>query len=764
MEQQAKRIDHICQKYLPESPYHLSESASRRYPVALTFWYEGPSSRLQYMTFISDADRGLLLTRASFDIGLDPSTSSQPNSLNGTPQRESKKAVNKMSFKDYQRMKTSSMSPAVVERAPKTEIGVAKLKLNQQRGDTTQSSHEVARNGVATHPANEQAESAPSENSKELESVIGPVKSSRSHTEVLSTRSPSSQLRKRTGDFEEDARQIKRSKGLDTNGTGIAKSVGVLRQSSPHRTGRLREESGEASSSSRAAEAKRLRPPQETHASSKPDKKDGGMSVSPRPEIRVNGSPVQVETRNAKPSVPPLLSPLRLALSHGSQDEEAEGNEAKFQKPTVESATETGRHRQARKPTGGAPPDKKPLSRIPPLLSPTLPAIVEAELALRRTPLKDDALPELSLSATPIGNGLKLTSHSRSHEPDDGLVKASRIVILKYRKKNAVRVKMLLDLPPRGRERVRRYALAGRSVSTDVTPPPTAAKRPPQSVTAATLSASGGFARRDAAPTSRPRPSRPSTPPRHSATAMSRLASNSSQAHTPGEVTRHTPEVSDVRPATSGLAPGLEHGDTASSASLQQRNDEYTKMGTKIKHLRDGILRANSTTTTLKPADESKVAALSVEMILAYMTAFSSLTRARLMDRKIPRYDSWESLLPHFVETKRWVKRYPALHRLVLQLEAISLEELGQCYIAIDPEQTGARLFKSLRRRRESWMETQDRDRFGSLARDLKDDTMGPWTSVGDAVHAALLILRRWAGQADVEWRAHLSASALKGD
>jgi hypothetical protein len=165
MEREAKRIETISQKYLPNSPYHLSDSTTRRYPSPVGVWFDGPSSRLQYMTYLSDADRGILFTRASFDILVDPSTPAQSSALNATPKGESKKAVNKIAFKDYQRKKTFSMSPAGAEAAVKPEgrlesrvdaseqrrtaiaKGQAAVNISASRlGKTVENGHTVARN------------------------------------------------------------------------------------------------------------------------------------------------------------------------------------------------------------------------------------------------------------------------------------------------------------------------------------------------------------------------------------------------------------------------------------------------------------------------------------------------------------------------------------------------------------------------------------------------------------------------------------------
>lgn len=107
MEEAADRIRSVVKNLLPERPHHLSLYPDRKYPVPPNFWQH--QSPLQYATFISDADRGVLLTRPYFDICDEPEPESTP--LSG-PRNGPKKTLNKMSFKDYKKQKEKvSISP-----------------------------------------------------------------------------------------------------------------------------------------------------------------------------------------------------------------------------------------------------------------------------------------------------------------------------------------------------------------------------------------------------------------------------------------------------------------------------------------------------------------------------------------------------------------------------------------------------------------------------------------------------------------------------
>lgn len=107
MEEAADRIRSVVKNLLPERPHHLSLYPDRKYQVPPNFWQH--QSPLQYSTFISDADRGILLTRPYFDICDEPEPDSTPLAAtrNGP-----KKTLNKMSFKDYKKQKEkASTSP-----------------------------------------------------------------------------------------------------------------------------------------------------------------------------------------------------------------------------------------------------------------------------------------------------------------------------------------------------------------------------------------------------------------------------------------------------------------------------------------------------------------------------------------------------------------------------------------------------------------------------------------------------------------------------
>lgn len=114
MDGAAKNAHKVAQQILPERPHHLSLSFDRRFPNPDGFWFTGPSGALQYMTYISAAQRGILMTRASFEI-CDELPPQMPAKV--LAKGEVKK---KLSLMDYQNRKTSA-SPIEVGGSVKPE-------------------------------------------------------------------------------------------------------------------------------------------------------------------------------------------------------------------------------------------------------------------------------------------------------------------------------------------------------------------------------------------------------------------------------------------------------------------------------------------------------------------------------------------------------------------------------------------------------------------------------------------------------------------
>lgn len=95
-------------KYLPPRPHHLTAFPESKYPPPEDFWFTGRSARLQYMTNLSEADRGFLVTLPYYEI-IDEPEVAQPVKTLVRPE-----AKKKMSFKEYANRKTKSNSPPTI--------------------------------------------------------------------------------------------------------------------------------------------------------------------------------------------------------------------------------------------------------------------------------------------------------------------------------------------------------------------------------------------------------------------------------------------------------------------------------------------------------------------------------------------------------------------------------------------------------------------------------------------------------------------------
>jgi len=439
---------------------------------------------------------------------------------------------------------------------------------------------------------------------------------------------------------------------------------------------------------------------------------------------------------DSRPEVPDLLSPLRLGPG------EDRSNPRK--KPAEKGGGGGARAREAGE---LSPPRKKPKRPIelPPLLSPTLPPLIEAELArFKKSPGDDSSQGESLDSESPLSLG----KPARARAGEDRDKRPSRIVVLKYKKRAGRIVAAILALPSKSHKEALKK---DRSLSLERTPPPVHAKKRPLPTDEQISESSSKRSKSTAEPPLTKPGGVPSTPHKSTATAMSRVTSSNSQAHTPGDSTNLTPSVAD-RPLTS--SDKADHASGAKAATLRQRHADFTQRGSDLKHSRDDLIRGRGAAPPTA-ADEKRIAALHFEMILAYMVSFNALNQARTLDRKVADFKIWETLLPHFPELKHRIRRCRPLVALAVQMHAVCLEQITQAFMTLDPTSvtvvhpSWAKLEK---RRVPTWVEA------AALLDDVPDGDgmkaiIGPWTPVDDAVGFALTIMRRWADREGVNWR-----------
>jgi hypothetical protein len=133
MDEARNKIQQLAQRILPASPHYLSLSVDRKFPKPDGFWFDGPSFPLQYSTYISDADRGILFTRGACSICEEPEP--PPLSMATKLLAKGDGVKKKLSIKDYQKKKNASASPP--------DSGPPLPKLDARA--------EVKVNGIASH-------------------------------------------------------------------------------------------------------------------------------------------------------------------------------------------------------------------------------------------------------------------------------------------------------------------------------------------------------------------------------------------------------------------------------------------------------------------------------------------------------------------------------------------------------------------------------------------------------------------------------------
>ncbi|KAJ9149874.1 hypothetical protein NKR23_g3929 [Pleurostoma richardsiae] len=732
MDGAAKKVNLVANRILPDRPHHLSLSPTRRYPVPSGFWQN--NSPLQYSTLLSEADRGVLLTRPYYDIREEPETA-VVNSSDPVPRPDSKKTVNKMSFKDYQKQKKIPMSPS--------EHGLsAKVEMRQKEAAETRAGRD------STQPESGDKDPEVLQRSKAPDSRRH-VDEERPRTllskpALSKTSSPIWESKKRAGDTEDSARPQKRSKAENTTPRSVAS------HKSPRHKDIDKQAQRDIKSTSHRAVA--------NGRSALGAVKDGQSARSPNASANGfksqnsgshNSTPRRIENQPLKQTVPPLLSPLRITL-----DDENEPRSPK-KRPACASPSEKPVSKPQKPDCNPAKRARSPL-QIPPLLSPTLPPLVEEALARRQlTPKRDPSQGGSHIPESPNWSKKPLP-------PADGRDSArpsSYIVKLKYRKKHVKTVQRILALEPASKKEARKWE---RSVSVEATPPPAKKRpRPPDAI----LDSSSSTKRVKSAVelASSAKALVPSTPSK-SAAAMSRVTSGTSQAQTPGETTGLTPAVSD-RPQTSHDVSDKSSGSRA--ASLRLRHAEFSQLGTKLKHSRDDIIRGrtapggkavdSSGFVQISTAEEKRVVALNLEMILAYMIAFKAHSQARHLEHKPCDYVMWEQLQPHFHELKHRTRHIKALQGLSLQLNAICLEELVMSYASHEnglSAKSANGLIQASKKRLDTWITAHET--LSSVSDASMRAEMGPWTGLNDAVMMALRIMRRWVDREKVLWQAEV--------
>lgn len=748
MEETVESIKSLAEHILPKQPYYLSLFPTRKYQVSQTDRLDEETIiPLQYSTLVGgEADRGVLLTRAYYSIQEEPNSSNAPapTTLKVDPNKPRKK----VSLKDYKNKKADGDSP------PKQED---KVKEKEQS------------NGLYTIKEKEEGRKQAEPVSKAMDSRRDGKKSAlNAKVEATRQRSRSPELRKRLADGDEGPKPTKRVKLEDVTLNGTTRpSKDTNSQKSVRSIPLGKNESKDVRMSSAtngklAPSNSNLRTGSLKHSSQTNGHGKGHAGQMAHKKTLSSGEPISK-------TVPRLLSPLHIAdlsvdKSSGTFKESILENRPSPKKKITDmnssnssngsNSTITLKNSSSGRDRDLSPGPKR--RRVPPLLSPTLPPIVMEELARMEaklgTPSKESSQKsgQVSDSSVTVKKPTQSIKEEAIHVENKQEERASSfIVTMKYRKRNAKTIERLLNLPSGGKKKaegLKRDDRTRREASGSVEPG-TARKRPRTT---------------DPEPVKRPKTSdtlRPSTPPKQS-TAMSRIASNSSQAGTPGAANSLTP---------SSQLPAEKRRDPITQEKLQRAqrlhggHKFFMELGTKLKHERDAIMKNKD---GVQERERQTAVAAGIQSLLSYMYAVKLQSDALDLERLPRRAQAWREILPLFRVARADCARHPQLVALLLRIQGICTHYMQRTLWFLQSEADIADKFLSITREEAEIWRTADhaRRKLGVLDNEFEPwdggavgqliDRLGPWSTPEEAIPVTLEIMRIVITM-DGSWKAH---------
>ncbi|KAF4441931.1 hypothetical protein F53441_11891 [Fusarium austroafricanum] len=760
MEAAAKTVQQLTQRILPEKPHHLSYSPDWRYHIPANesrqkHLEEWDNTRLQYSTLVSEADRGVLLTRPYYDMRVEP-PKPVPRDVGILAKGGEKK---KLSLSDYKNKKTSGVTSDTSTPEPpsakKRELERASAVPEIRKPDSQrQRDH---------HP-----DTKPQ---KPRELPVVDMRLPPKPPASLPPRPVSPDSRKRPSNIDDDYRSQKRHRPDIPRPSDDRSRPG--RDELPRRKDRdslapsdIPPRDKPASSSILSNGRSNLKNASTSVRNPSPAGRARGDSVNgvrPGASGSTKGTPVKADNAS-RSSVPPLLSPLHLSWDSQNSTDKGERRRAR------EDAADTSRPTKPKK--LDPPPVLKTKNdvvrersppRLPALLSPTLPSALEAELSRRNVLTKatdtkthndqdkDEPrgrhIEERHKSTTARKAPVEHDEEEEEEQEEDASSYKERgrlIVTLRISKRMRQTFKRILALPPKRRER---------SESTEAPSNSQAKKRP-----ASTENTGDTIAvKRPRMPSVSSSLPPPSTPSKKGA-AMSRVSSTNSQAHTPGEAFTVTPVPpgSSDRHTTNGT--DAARGDKADPRPIMEKHTRFSSLGRRLKHEGDiANQRGNKLATSgdNRGADSSRKQyyALAVESTVAFMASFHLLNVSRNLQHKSSDPSSWASLIKMVdylqKETRRDMRRCQPIYALVLILQAVTVDEFlkaAPSYEHISKEE----IFAHQSTRYRNWPVVHEvYDGIGSSR--LRAD-ITPWSTVEEVCQASMRVIRQWCHDENVEW------------
>lgn len=453
---------------------------------------------------------------------------------------------------------------------------------------------------------------------------------------------------------------------------------------------------------------------------------------------------------SSKTVVPPLLSPL-----HSIFDDHT--SPPKNEKKKMDDRSSKPRKLEV------SPERKRPKNtvKLPPLLSPTLPPIVEEALR-RQKQGSSESGDEQSRDSGELPLKKKKRTYSFTESEEElPLARPKKpaskelIVTLKIPKSQRKTFKRILALPPTrdsSRHDYERATDDERSMSR---------KRPAGHADIV----AGSVAMKKSRSSDNPsRSTAPTTPPRKSsATAMSRGNSHNSIAQTPGDTINVTPSAAN------------QESSKPDAKTLREKEVRLIELGRRLKHHADLAINGHrspgsSHANTHRPRSSSNNSEqpnpklgyiLSLESTIAFMQGFQAQNQQRSLHSKKLDPGGWASLFPFLdylqKELQRHLpsRRYSPPYALLLLLQATAVDELMKCYLSLDDASAGqlisaADLVKYERKRSQSLLRI--RDTAANIDNPRLRAEVSAWATLDEVTETALQIMRRWCRDENVDW------------
>lgn len=476
---------------------------------------------------------------------------------------------------------------------------------------------------------------------------------------------------------------------------------------------------------------------------------------------------------SSKSSVPPLLSPLHLTFEDRNSEDKSQAKQEKrrARDESRERNKSPIRHKKSDS-TSDFKRQKSPV-RIPPLLSPTLPPIVEAALQLRKKTsmesldskplkIKDEKEKELpSKKKKPAADYHSDDDEPLSQKPQKS--QKSLIVMIKVPKKLRRDVKRILALSSStaARKELQAQNQERSAAPEEFIQPPPARKRPVPPAEAAASSETNAQKKPKAAdiPNSSRLPA-PTTPSKKGATSMSRVSSSNSLAQTPGDAVNATPSASTSSDRRVN-GHDVHRSESSEARAMREKEAKFSALGRRLKHEADTAMRGGRRSPGVnghtREPDLNKGYVISVESLLAFMAGFQAQNIYRGLCNKRSDPTGWSSLFPllEFIQgqmkrQETHTRRFLPLYVIVLYLHSVAITELIRCHVVENSTLPQPDWF-ALEKKRLKLL-SQINEAASNIDTPTLRLSVPAHVSLDDMTSASIRILRAWCHNEQVDW------------